>query len=299
MHDTKSLFGTSSAQFIESIDRLALAKSNARYSFMTVDDYEQVLSEDVCRGMEGYWNEILARAHLTSVVAILRSRHWISAVITATNDKNLLAFAAALRGLIESAADTQSALGGIAISLAENHMQINRALSGTLENQFVLTSKEIEETLIHFKYARRLTKTEMATAPPSHKALQVRQYIEGLEKGEVHKVIACYQSLCDLTHPGASSVWMWLTSENGVDLELNPNQDESVIMYYLTEYRDTFAELMMFAFNPSVLTLNVLNYFPLPAFHTPALLDWNLSGIPLWQKCRSELGNILPVARRG
>jgi hypothetical protein len=298
MHDTKSLFGPDSAQFIEIIDQLALAKSTASYSFMAADDYERVLREDSGLGMQVYWNEILARAHLTAVVAVLRSRHWISAVVAATNDKNLLAFAAALRGLIESSADTQSALGAIAISLAENHAQISSALSGTPGSQCCV-SKEIEDTLIHFKYARHLTKAEMATAPQSHKALQVRQYIEGLEKGQVHKVVACYQSLCDLTHPGASSVWMWLTSENGVDLELNPNQDESTIAYYLTEYRDTFLELLMFAFNPAVLTLSVLNYFPLRTFHTPALLDWNLSGIPLWQKCQSKLGNVLPLARKG
>ena len=140
MHDTKSLFGPSSARFIEIIDQLALAKSNARYSFMAVDDHERVLREDFGRGMQVYWNEILARAHLTAVVAILRSRHWISAVVAATNDKNLLAFASAFRGLIESSADTQSALGGIAISLAENHVQISRALSGTLGNQCPLES---------------------------------------------------------------------------------------------------------------------------------------------------------------
>lgn len=297
MHGTKSLFGPDSARFIEIIDQLALAKSKASYSFMAIDDYERILREDSNRGMQVYWNEILARAHLTAVVAILRSRHWISAVVAATNDKNLLAFAAALRGLIESSADTHSALGGIAISLAENHVTISRALSGALGNQ-CFVSKEIEDALIHFKYARHLTKAEMATAPQSHKALQVRQYIERLEKGRVHQVIACYESLCDLTHPGTSSVWMWLTSENGVDLELNPNQDESTITYYLTEYRDTFSELLMFAFNPAVLTLNVLNYFPLRTFHTPPLLDWNLSGISLWQKCQGKLGNVLPLARK-
>lgn len=298
MNDTKSLFGHDAAQFIENIDQLALAKSKVSYSFMAVDDYERVLRKDSRLGMQVYWNEILARAHLTAVVAILRSRHWISAVVAATSDRNLLAFAAAFRGLIESSADTQNALGGIAISLAENYMQISRALSGTVGNQ-CFVSKELEDTLIHFKYARHLTKAEMATAPQSHKALQVRQYIDCLEKGQVHQVIACYQSLCDLTHPGASSVWMWLTSENGVDLELNPNQDESTITYYLTEYRDTFLELLMFAFNPAILTLNVLNYFPLRTFHTPPLLDWNLSGIPLWRKCQSKLWNVLPLARKG
>lgn len=298
MHDIKSLLGPDSAQFIAIIDQLALANTRTSYSFMAADDYEQVMSKESDRGMQIYWNEILARAHLTAVVAILRSRHWVSAVVNAANDKNLLAFAAAFRGLIESSADTENALGRIAISFAENHAQISRALSGTLGNQ-VFTGKEIEDALIHFKYARHLSKAETATAPQSHKALQVRQYMMGLEKGQVHQVVACYQSLCDLTHPGASSVWMWLTSENGVDFELNPNQDESTITYYLTKYRDTLSELLMFAFHPAILILSVLNYFPLRTFHTPALLDWNLSGIPLWRKCQSNLGNVLPVARKG
>lgn len=297
MHNTKSLFGSASAQFIDIIDQLALAKSKAKYSFMALDDYKHILHEESDLGMQVYWSEIIARAHLTAVVAILRSRHWISAVVTATNDNNLLAFAAAFRGLIESSADTQSALGGIAVSLAENHVNISRALSGKLSNQWFV-SKDIEDALIHFKYARHLTKSEMATAPQTHKALQVRQYIEGLEKGQVHNVTACYQSLCDLTHPGASSVWMWITSENGVDFELNPNQDESTIASYLTEYRDTFSELLMFAFNSAVITLNMLNYLPLKKYHTPNLLDWNLSGIPLWQKCQSKFGDCLPIARK-
>lgn len=297
MHNTKSLFGSDSAQFIDIIDQLALAKSKAKYSFMALDDYKYILHEESDLGMQVYWSEIIARAHLTAVVAILRSRHWISAVVTATNDNNLLAFAAAFRGLIESSADTQSALGGIAVSLAENHVNISRALSGKLSNQWFV-SKDIEDALIHFKYARHLTKSEMATAPQTHKALQVRQYIEGLEKGQVHNVTACYQSLCDLTHPGASSVWMWITSENGVDFELNPNQDESTIASYLTEYRDTFSELLMFAFNSAVITLNMLNYLPLKKYHMPNLLDWNLSGIPLWQKCQSKLGDCLPIARK-
>ena len=297
MHDNKSLFGSESAQFIDIIDQLALAKSKSKYSFMAADDYDRALREDSDIGMQVYWNEIIARAHLTAVVAILRSRHWISALVAATNDSNLLAFAAALRGLIESSADTQSALGGIAISLAENHVNIIQALSGKLVNQ-CFVSKEIEDALIHFKYARHLTRAEMEIAPKTHKALQVRQYLEGLEKGQVHKVTACYQSLCDLTHPGASSVWMWIASENGVDLELNPHQDESAIAFYLTEYRETFPELLMFAFNPAVLALNVLNYFPLKKFHTPNLLDWNLSGIPLWQKCQTKLGEYLPIARK-
>ena len=102
--------------------------------------------------------------------------------------------------------------------------------------------------------------------------------------------------------------WAWLAAqtrvdvaefEDGVNFELKPNQDESTIDYYLAEYRDTFLELPMFSFKPALVTLNALNYFPLRTFHTSALLDWNLSSIPLWQKCNSKFGDALPLARKG
>lgn len=298
MHDITSLFGVDAARFIGMIDQLSLAKTKTRYSFMTDDDFARCLRDNPRLGVQRYWNELLARAHLTAIVAILRSRHWISAVVAAKEDKNLLSFAAALRGLIESAADTSSSLGSIPGTFAGDYAQINRALSGKIENQFVI-SKEIEDELIHFSHARHLTKAELTTAPRSHKAKKVRDYVEVLEKGQVHQVIACYQSLCDLTHPGASSVWMWLTSENDVDIELRPEQDESAIAFYLAEYRDTFLQLLMFSFNPALVTLNVLNYFPVRTLHTPKLLNWDLSGIPLWQKCQSELRDASPLAHTG
>jgi hypothetical protein len=156
----------------------------------------------------------------------------------------------------------------------------------------------LEDALIHYSYARHLTKPELQAAPPSHKALHVRDYIEVLEKGEVANVIACYRELCDLTHPGATSVWMWLWPISNVATELKARQDDRVIGYFLTEYRETFVGLLMFAFNPALTTLRVLNYFPLVALHTPTLENWNMSGIPLWRKCHDHLKGIEPKVRR-
>jgi hypothetical protein len=297
MDDIKSLFGLDGTRFIRAVDELALTKIKISYSFMKNDDFAQYIRENLRLGMQVYWNEILIRAHLTSVIAILRSRHWINAVLSAMRNKNLLAFAAALRGFIESAADTSSALKSVPHTFARYQVQINRALSAQSEDLFL--GKEIEDELIHFSYARHLTKAELTAAPSSHKARQIRDYINILEKGQVYQVIPCYQSLCDLTHPGASSVWMWLASRNDVDIVLKPDQDESVIASYLTEYRDTFLELLMFSFNPALVTLNVLNYFSVQTLHTPKLLNWDLSGIPIWQKCQADLAGALPLAHTG
>ena len=111
--------------------------------------------------------------------------------------------------------------------------------------------------------------------------------------------ITLYKSLCDLTHPGASSVWMWLSSENGADIKLSTNQDDAEISFYLAEYRETFLGLMTAAFNPAIVTLNVLNYFPKRELHTPALLEWDFSNIPLWEKCQSELRGVTPFTNKG
>ncbi len=296
MAQSTTLFGTDAARFIGMIDALALTSYKTRYIFTSANEFERILRNEPSKGMQIYWGEILARAHLTAVTAILRSRHWITAAVAAAEDKNLLAFAAALRGLIESAADASSSLGSIPRTLARDHGQIDRALSGELGQTFFVVS-QIEDELIHFSYARHLTKTELAGAPASHRARKVRDYIEVLEKGHVTNVIECYRTLCDFTHPGASSVWMWLSPINELEVDLASNQDESVISHFLGEYQKTFLELLMFAFNPAIVTLNVLNYFPLERFLVPALLSWDLSGIPLWQKCQSDLKGIPPRVR--
>jgi hypothetical protein len=241
--------------------------------------------------MQIYWNEILGRAHLASATAILRSRQWIEAMRVAAMVPNLLSFAASFRGLLESAADSSSALKSVPLTLARDHPYVLRALAGEAPSQTFL-APELEDTLIHYSYARHLTKAELQAVPRSHKALKVRDYIDILEKGQVTDVIQCYQALCDLTHPGATSVWMWLHPIDEHTMEIQAKQDEAVINHFLTEYRTTFIELLMFAFNPALATLRVLNYFPLTGLHTAALEKWDMSGVPIWRKCSDQLKDV-------
>lgn len=295
MSETESVFNQDAARFVEMIDRLGLAHSEIHYTIMASDEYKQIIKNDPAKGLQIYWYEILARAHLTALTGILRSRRWLSAVVSATRDKNLLAFVSAFRGLIESAADTSSALQVIPLKLAHCYSQIIAALSGKLDKT-IFFSSEMEDALIHFSHARRLSKAEQKKAPPSHKARQVYKYRQILKEGQVTNVDECYSVLCDLTHPGASSVWMWLNSVDGIEITLSAHQDESIISRLLQQYRTMMVELLMFAFNPAIITLNILNYFPIKDLHTPELLNWNLSEIALWQKCQSELKGVHPQA---
>jgi hypothetical protein len=296
MLDFTSLLHPDATRFIEMIDQLGVAGWNTRYNFMPIEEYEPLIKTAPGKGMEIYWNEILGRAHLTAATAILRSRHWVDAVRLGATENNVLSFAAAFRGLIESAADSSTTLGLVPVTLARDLPQILQALSGNIGLQMFL-APALEDALIHYSYARHLTKPELQAAPPSHKALHVRDYIKVLEKGEVPNVIACYRALCDLTHPGATSVWLWLWRISDVAMELKASQDDRVIGYFLTEYRETLVRLLMFAFNPALTTLRVLNYFPLVELHTPALENWHMSGIGLWRKCHDHLKGIEPKVR--
>ncbi|GKS59294.1 hypothetical protein YTPLAS18_28210 [Nitrospira sp.] len=280
-------------RFIEMVDQLGIRGWRTRYSFYPNDKYKALIQTDRSRGMQIYWKEILARAHLASATAILRSTQWIEGMRVATTAGNLLSFAACFRGLIESAADSSSALKLVALSLARDHGYVVQALTGQLKSQTFL-APELEETLIHYAYARHLTKAELLAAPLTHKALKVRDYIDLLVQGKVTDVAPCYQALCDLTHPGATSVWMWLRPDNDHAMHIQADQDNAIIRDFLAEWTTTFSELLMFAFNPALATLRVLNYFPLTSWHTPALDKWEMSGIPLWKKCGEQLKGVRP-----
>ena len=236
--------------------------------------------------MQIYWDEILSKSHLCAVVGILRTRHWVSAIVSATRDKNLLSFSASFRGLIESAADTSFSLRAVPLTLARQSYQIIDILSGKSDK--LLFSTDLERELTHFALARYLSGAEAKKAPPEHQARPARNYIEILEQGNVANVVRCYREMCDRTHPGWSSVWMWL-KHNQKEIHLSADQDASIISKFLAENTNTFIDLLTFGFNPSILTLRILNYFPIPKLHTPKLNCWNLSSIPGWQKCLHEL----------
>ena len=266
--------------------------------FSAEEKYRELLLRDVSEGMRVYWAETLQRSHLAAVTSILRSRRWISGIVHAAAENNFLVFSASLRGLMESAADASTAFRGTPLALAHHHSSITECLAGQATT--VLVSSELENELIHYSHARHLKRSERSSAPTSHQARKVQEYLNIFGDQNADNVSRCYRNLCDLTHPGASSVWMWLASEDptGSAVRLSTRQDEVLIAEFLRQYASMPLELLMFAFNGPLITLNVLNYFSIEDLHTPQLLSWNLDGIPAWTRCREKLGGrgIRPVA---
>lgn len=282
------MFGQVGNLYLEVIEKLPIAVFRKRYTFTDNDEFRKIMASDLPRGQKIYWYEILMRSHMTAATAILRSKRWINGIVSSAKTSNLLAFAATLRGLIESAADTHTALLNVPATLARDHSMITTALVGKADKVFIV--EELEDYLIHYSHARKTKKSEVV--PDSHRAQQIRDYIAILEKGEAHRVVECYSQLCDLTHPGASSVWMWLNAESDLEIELETRQEQAVINWFLTEYETLYADLFMFAFNMPIVTLAVLNYFPITEFHTPELKDWNLSDIRAWRNISKTLSEV-------
>ena len=276
-------------QFVQMVDNLALKRLTTRYSFMVMDEYEGLLHRDVSEGMRVYWSETLARAHIAAVTAILRSRHWLSAVLSAVSEGNTLAFAAAFRGLMESAADTTTVLVGTPLTLAHHYPTIAESLSGV--TTAVVTSPELEDELIHYSHGRHIKKSKRAGTPQSHRARSVQEYLKVFENLNADGVGRCYRYLCDLTHPGAPSVFMWITTvdSKGSELILSTDQDQAIIGGFLELYEGVVLDVLMFAFNAPVLVLNTLNYFPIQKLHTQQLLSHDLDGIAAWRECRIQL----------
>ena len=288
MIDFKTLVDRKAIHYIQMIDGLGIENSNTRYRFVNQIEYEKILASDPREGMKIYWYEMLARCHISSISAVMRTRHWFSAIEDAVRTANLLAFSAAFRGLLESAADTSTSLGQVPLAIARFHSLINDALSKQMEG--VTTCKDLEDELIHFTHARYIPRSERKKVPSSHNVRLAKEYLEVLRRGKVVGVDECYRTMCDLTHPSASSVWMWF-DWNADEAFVSSAKERSIIVDQLRRHREMMPDLLMFGFNPVIVTLKVLNHFPTPEFHTPQISDWNLSQISLWRKCEETLRN--------
>ena len=153
MAGMESVLNPEGVRFVEMVDDLSLGSLETRYTFMDRDIHRDLLVRDMGEGMRVYWTEILQRAHLTAVTAILRSRRWLFGVVQAKADNNFLVFAANLRGLLESAADSSTALKDVPATLACHHFSISESLAGGPKGDFA--PRQMEDQLIHYFHGEK------------------------------------------------------------------------------------------------------------------------------------------------
>ena len=293
MHGVQRITDKTSAEYVQLFDDLGLAELAISYEFVSVERLEEITLATPGKALQIYWTELLARAHMTAVTGIMRSRHWYSAIVAAEDSQNILAFAAAFRGLIESSGDTYSSLRGIPLTLTRDRCLIVAALSGGADDGPI--NKDLEDRLIHYSHARYIRRSDQETIPQSHVARSTQAYLESLKRSQVPDIEECYRLLCDLVHPAAPSVWMWLRPEQrhrGEYVHLSPGKDSVIIADVAEHCRDTLLGVLKLAFEPAALMLMVLNYFPIDKFHVRALLNWSVPDFPEWNMCQERLVNV-------
>ena len=191
MAGMETVLSPDGVRFIEMVDDLDLGRWRHGTRSWTRIYTRTCWYETWGEGMRVYWTGILQRAHLAAVTAILRRRCWLSGVVQAKADNNFLVFAATIRGLLESAADSSTALKDVPAMVARHHFSISESLAGRPKEGFV--PKRVEDQLIHYFHGRRLQGAERATAPQSH---QVREYLKVFGDPN-ERVQQCYRYLCD------------------------------------------------------------------------------------------------------
>ena len=180
-----------------------------RYSFRALAEFGALIERDVPAAMAVYWKELLNRAHWAASGSLIRTHRWLSGLFDAFIQENLIAFCAMFRGLIESCADTAYSLGPVAPTLASSRQTIDRALRRELRTNTV--AEDIESRLIHFTFARKPRNGE--AIPKLHSVETITRYLSVLE-GEQPSVRRLYAELCDVVHPGASSIVGFSESTN-------------------------------------------------------------------------------------
>lgn len=254
------------------------------YRFMHDATYASLWRSDVPAAMRVYWSEILNRAHFVAVSALLRQHRWLDAMEKLQAVPNYLGWAACARALIEASGDSLDALERVAMTLADNAVEIQSALDGTLRDR--VQNEELENTLIHFEYGRKLAKNEHA--PATHVAKSAAAYLAQLKGSTTIAVQELYGLLCQVTHPASGSVVCFSESLTANLDQLNCTRDAEHIRLVSEKYGAEFVHALVHGANPPLLILKTLREFNRTGLNTDPVATIDLSAIPAWQKIEAR-----------
>lgn len=280
-----SCFGEAAVAYNQLFSNIGNITFKEEYTFLENSDFAANLGNltNTASAQKTYWSEILMRAHLASVASIVRTSRWIDVSTREYEAGNIYGWASACRSLMEAAGDSMHSLGAVALSLAENHSSIQRALKGQINVEYI-TSKELEDILIHFTHARKTAKNE--SVPQSHKAKFAFEYINELTNMNIEGSSELYSDLCSLVHPADTSVSL-LFESTGEVLRINPAVEQEMLHAWAESSKATLGGALQAAFNPAILTLKVLQKFGVFQ-QVKGLRNTGLEHLPLWKKieCR-------------
>jgi hypothetical protein len=260
------------------------------YKFIPSEDFLKI--NNIPESQLIYWSEIIQRLHACSATTLLRLKKWIEAIQIAFEAENYYGFCASIRGLIEACSDSFYTLGNVIYPIAENFNQIRNATKG--ESNKILLCESIENHLIHYLLARKLTQAEKDSFPDSHNAKQVRKYLESLNNDNA---IELYSELCQVSHPSTMSLIPFLIEHDEYGLTLyNEKIDDTLNRNILARHRETIYNCTVYALTTSLCGLKMINVFDVPLFeslHTDEKAFISLKGYPLWKSIEEQINKSL------
>ena len=260
------------------------------YYFMPDDAFLELLQEatDPYESQSIYCSEILQRAHLAAIVSLVRADRWLNGVIHGFVTENLFVFAAALRGFLESSADTHYVLAPVPRDFSEKAEMLQKCLTKIPRTELYLFP-ELEDRLIHFSHGRKIGKSEHA--PESHRAKTMRYYIDYLQEHGDAGLHDFYSEMCEITHPAADSVLCMLDTTDGSNIQFNKNFDGVYMLHLLTRYRASTDWLFAQCISPALMTLGLIIMMNLPELKTEALDRIDLKKVGKWIEFRDKVAS--------
>jgi hypothetical protein len=211
------------------IDAIIPIAAKHTYTFVSDDWYQDWVHShefSIKRNNGIIAMELIEKAHLASITALLRAKRWADATCLSYEKENFLSWCASLRGLLESAGDTADSLLNIPITLALRHRDLAHCLAGNEERGMVV-AEETERQLDHFVHAKwmRTKRREESFL----KAKDNVDYISALDAA-IPNIKPLYHRLCSVCHPSNASIEYFYDVGTGPSLTLSPKKDKEAIL---------------------------------------------------------------------
>lgn len=238
-------------------------KDEWKYSFMPDKDYMKI--NDPIKQANIYWSEMLYRTHIVVLVSWFKALRWLESLDN--NIKNYYGFCSCLRALIESCADSFYSLRFAPLTLAKDFQAIYEILHNN--SPVLLTHDPLQNVLLHYIQATKLSKEQKLVSPKEYNAKQVTEYLSSIKDGN-EKIVQLYDYLCGISHPAYESTQMFLFLHKGETIVCGDSyaHESRLIESQLECFGESLLSMFRVFMGNTLTTLNTLNYFDIAEIHS-------------------------------
>lgn len=294
MNEKNNVFEKLSAAYTPILKDFSQSSNRTRFHIFSADYIVESMKQNYQEGNYLYCIDALENTRLAAATGLLRSYRWLQGMNEACSNSNYTIFCAGFRGFLLSAADNRHSLSRIPGTLADNANLLHKLLSKNADDKTIYSLEVLESIFEHFLLARKQRVGE--SLDPSHRAKQDAEYIREWQGGSAGQICDCYAELCEITHPASASVFSFI-EENLTDFNketgtfLRTDLDSTLISDFCQKYSPVIAKVFETAFNPSLLSLGLLNLTRNDFLFTPAINSFNLDFMPKWTEYKTTIVN--------